>query len=68
MLTKLATAALVATVATTAFAAPASASERVVVAPPRPGVYEVDVRVVQAIDGEKGVVGPDRLALPMRVK
>jgi hypothetical protein len=37
-------------------------------APPRPGVYEIDVRVVQALDGEHGVVGPDGLRFPMRVE
>lgn len=37
-------------------------------APPRPGAYEIDVRVVQALDGEHGVVGPNGLKIPVRVK
>jgi hypothetical protein len=36
-------------------------------APARPGAYEIDVHVVQALDGEHGVVGPDGLKFPMRV-
>ena len=36
-------------------------------APPRPGAYEIDFHVVQALDGEHGVVGPDGLKFPMRV-
>jgi hypothetical protein len=42
MLTKLATAALTATVATTAFAAPASAGERYIAPPPPAHVVEVE--------------------------
>jgi hypothetical protein len=37
-------------------------------APPRSGAYEVDVHVVQAIDGEKGVVGPNGFRVPLRVE
>jgi hypothetical protein len=37
-------------------------------APPRPGTYEIDVHVVQALDGEHGVVGPNGLKFPMRVE
>ena len=37
-------------------------------APPRPGAYEIDVHVVQALDGEHGVVGPNGLKFPMRVE
>jgi hypothetical protein len=36
-------------------------------APPRPGAYEINVQVVQALDGEHGVVGAYDLKLPMRV-
>ena len=36
-------------------------------APPRPGAYEIDVHVVQALDGGHGVVGPNGLKFPMRV-
>jgi hypothetical protein len=37
-------------------------------APARPGAYEIDVHVVQALDGEHGVVGPDGLKFPVRVE
>jgi hypothetical protein len=37
-------------------------------APPRPGAYEIDVHVVQALDGEHGVVGPNGLKFPLRVR
>jgi hypothetical protein len=37
-------------------------------APPRPGAYEIDLHVVQALDGEHGVVGPNDLKFPMRVE
>lgn len=37
-------------------------------APSRPGAYEIDVHVVQALDGERGVVGPTDLKFPIRVK
>lgn len=36
-------------------------------APGRPGAYEIDVHVVQAIDGEHGVSGPNALKFQMRV-
>jgi hypothetical protein len=37
-------------------------------APSRPGDYEVEIRVSQAIDGRHGVVGPDALRRPVRVE
>lgn len=36
-------------------------------APPRPGDYELELRVSQAIDGRRGVVGPDAVRRPVRV-
>lgn len=36
-------------------------------APSRPGAYTIDVHVVQAMDGERGVSGPNALTLPVRV-
>ncbi|MBX3023869.1 hypothetical protein KF840_03065 [bacterium] len=36
-------------------------------APPRPGDYELELRVSQSIDGRRGVVGPDALRQPVRV-
>lgn len=37
-------------------------------APSHRGNYELDVRVVQAVDGEHGVVGPNGLTFPIRVE
>jgi len=37
-------------------------------APPRPGAYEIDVHVSQALDGAHGVVGPNGLKFPLRVE
>lgn len=37
-------------------------------APPGPGDYEVELRVTQALDGQRGVVGPDALRRPVRVR
>jgi hypothetical protein len=37
-------------------------------AAPRPGDYEVELRVTQAIDGQRGVIGPDALRQPVRVR
>lgn len=36
-------------------------------APSRPGEYQLEVRITQAIDGRRGVIGPDALRLPVRV-
>jgi hypothetical protein len=37
-------------------------------APARPGDYELELRVTQAVDGRRGVIGPDALRLPVRVR
>jgi hypothetical protein len=37
-------------------------------APSRPGDYEVEIRVSQAIDGQHGVIGPAALRRPVRVE
>ena len=37
-------------------------------APAQAGDYEVELRVAQAVDGQRGVVGPDALRLPVRVR
>lgn len=37
-------------------------------APLSRGHYEIDVRVVQALDGEHGIVGPNGLTFPIRVE
>lgn len=36
-------------------------------APTRPGDYELELRVTQAVDGRRGVIGPGALRLPVRV-
>lgn len=35
--------------------------------PSRPGAYELELRVTQAVDGRRGVVGPDALRWPVRL-
>ncbi|MFN8640331.1 MAG: hypothetical protein U0802_01200 [Candidatus Binatia bacterium] len=37
-------------------------------APRQPGDYELELRVAQAVDGQRGVVGPDALRVPVRVR
>ena len=37
-------------------------------APSSPGDYELELRVAQAVDGQRGVVGPDALRVPVRVR
>lgn len=37
-------------------------------APSQAGEYELELRVAQAVDGLRGVVGPDALRLPVRVR
>jgi hypothetical protein len=37
------------------------------VAPPHAGVFEIEIRVTQAIDGEKGIPSPDAAAARLRV-
>lgn len=36
-------------------------------APARPGTYELELRVTQAVDGRSGVIGADALRVPVRV-
>ncbi len=38
------------------------------VAPPVPGMYEVEFMVTQAVDGRHGVASPDALRFPLRVE
>ncbi len=38
------------------------------VAPLAPGAYEIELRVTQAIDGARGVVGPGAVRVPVRVQ